>query len=73
MSPECEICTKNVKHVYECEECGVMFCKDCGSPKDKICFECSEEPEEEDRDWEAEEFEVAQKDFADTLHSHLVS
>jgi len=42
MPPECEICGEVVKQVYECEVCGVRFCKECGSPSEKICIECSE-------------------------------
>lgn len=45
MMPECEICGGNVRQVYECEECGTHFCKDCGSPSDRLCIDCSEEEE----------------------------
>ena len=51
MSTECEICGEEVNRVYECEVCGVLFCRDCGSTSEKICNECSEEQSEEDEDW----------------------
>jgi len=50
MSPECEVCGEIANKVYECEVCGVLFCKDCGSIKDKICIECSSEEEEEEEE-----------------------
>jgi len=44
--PECEICLKKVRRVYECEICGSLFCKDCGSPSYKLCIDCLEVEEE---------------------------
>lgn len=52
---ECEICGEDVRRVYECEECGVLFCKDCGSPSDRLCINCSE-VEEEKEEYKEEKF-----------------
>ena len=47
--PECELCGEEVSRVYECEVCGIIFCKNCGSTSDKVCIDCStEEPAEEE-------------------------
>ncbi|MFB0543805.1 MAG: hypothetical protein ACETVR_03390 [Candidatus Bathyarchaeia archaeon] len=39
----CEICGKEVDEVYECKECGFLFCSDCGDPRKKLCNFCLEE------------------------------
>ena len=42
----CDVCGEEVDKVYECKECGTMFCADCGNPKKMLCSFCLEEEEE---------------------------
>jgi len=41
--PECELCGEEVDKVYECKNCGALFCPKCGSVKEKLCRYCREE------------------------------
>jgi len=38
--PKCSICSKDVKTVYTCKECGCKFCKDDGDIKTERCSDC---------------------------------
>ena len=54
LMPKCELCDEMVTQVFTCKECDSKFCKDCGTPSQKLCDYCIEEPDEdwEDDDWE---------------------
>ncbi|MFH1774846.1 MAG: hypothetical protein ABH874_07815 [Methanobacteriota archaeon] len=41
--PECEICGVEAAEIYECKECGTLFCGNCGDPVEELCEFCSEE------------------------------
>ena len=41
--PVCGACGEEVKVVYPCGDCGVLFCYECGDPKKGICSFCAEE------------------------------
>ena len=45
--PECEICEESVETIYTCKGCGLLFCQDCGSAKEKLCISCLDEIYEE--------------------------
>jgi hypothetical protein len=54
---ECEICGEEVSKVYTCERCGVLFCRYCGSPSEKLCVDCLEEDVDEEEKEESEDEE----------------
>ena len=37
---KCEICSKTVKTVYSCDECGARFCENCGDKNKLMCQDC---------------------------------
>jgi hypothetical protein len=54
--PECGVCGAQVDKLYQCRTCGVKFCENDGSTKDKICINCSEkEKEKHEAEHEAEQ------------------
>jgi DNA-directed RNA polymerase subunit RPC12/RpoP len=57
--PECDVCGAQVDRLYLCRTCGVKFCENDGSPKDKICINCSEKEKEK---LEAEHEEEREKE-----------
>jgi len=57
--PECGVCGAQVDKLYQCRTCGIKFCENDGSPKDKICINCSEKDKEK---LEAEHEEEREKE-----------
>lgn len=52
--PICELCGEEVDYVIRCKRCGRSFCDLCGSMIDKLCYDCLEEEESIEEDWEEE-------------------
>lgn len=49
---QCELCGEEVSKVHNCIECGVVFCRECGSLSENLCVFCMPGEEEE---WEDKE------------------
>lgn len=37
---KCEICEKELPELFECKNCGTLFCPDCGDGERNMCEDC---------------------------------
>ena len=47
--PICDVCGQESDDVYDCVECGRVFCPDCGSAERLLCEGCINYPNNQPR------------------------
>ena len=61
--PKCEICNKNVKTTFKCNECGSGFCEKCGEKDRLLCEDCADYEEQSKGSYKvAQDIEIGDSD-----------